>query len=125
MRFWVFWVFLFVVGFQAWAWAKAPKPAGGKKMANEKEEVLSIERGTVARFGRSSVAVGFVGKDEKGTIAFLEVVKPGAKESESVDARVGTSVDLGSDGVIEVMDIKWTQDGENESVTIKRRFTAK
>ena len=90
-------------------------------MANEKEEVLSIERGTVARFGSSSIAVGFVGKDEKGTLAFLEVVKPGAKESESVDARVGTTVELGADGVIEVIEIKWTEDGENESVTIKRK----
>jgi|GEM_PF-6985469 len=109
--------------FASEGWAKAPKPAGGKKMANEREEVLSIERGTVARFRSSSVAVGFVGKDENGEIAFLEVVKPGAKESESVDARVGTIVDLGSDGVIEVMEIKCTEDGENESVTIKRRFT--
>jgi len=90
-------------------------------MANQKEEVLSIERGTVARFGSSSIAVGFVGKDENGTIAFLEVVKPNAKESESVDARVGTVIELGSDGVVEVIDIKWTEDGENESVTVKRK----
>jgi hypothetical protein len=121
MRFWVCLISSFLCGFQAGVLAKAPKPAGGKKMVNEKEEVLSIERGTVARFGGSSIAVGFVGKDENGTIAFLEVVKPKAKESESVDARVGTVIELGSDGVVEVIDIKCTEDGENESVTIKRK----
>jgi hypothetical protein len=121
MRFWVCLISSFLYGFQADVLAKAERPAGGKKMANQKEEVLSIERGTVARFGSSSIAVGFVGKDENGTIAFLEVVKPNAKESESVDARVGTVIELGSDGVVEVIDIKWTEDGENESVTVKRK----